>query len=98
MIISKQLRDDLLGKIEDHCTMYKLIGSSPEESPAYFNVHEYDFFERILTIKSTQKNIGFTMEIEEEDFNEKFNFDKFWNEFKILRDEYLSEHHPELMK
>lgn len=84
--IKKQL-DKEMHKV---CTLFCLIGT-PAETPRYFNFGKFEEDSKILTIVSTQRSsLGFWVKT-------PFNFievDKFWQQFKEYRTEFLKENYP----
>jgi hypothetical protein len=93
--VIKKYEAKILEGLNDHCIMFKLIGT-PTESPRWYNVYEYDKENKVLKIRSTQKPLGFDVEISEEDdeLMRHGNFTDAWAWFRELRTKFLAENHP----
>ena len=76
-----------------HCQGFMLLGS-PDETPRYYNVKDYDYKSKHLTICSTQKSgLFFTIDASILEIG-YFDASDFWSQFKEYRTSFLLENYP----
>ena len=96
MEILEKYKEQILEKFEQHCQVFKLIGS-PEESPSYYNIGRFDKENYTQRFESTQNSkLFFDIEIEGGDYRDFYHMDtnEAWQWFKQVRTNYLIDNHP----
>lgn len=83
------IKENLDYWMHKNCQLFMTIGT-PSETPRYFNFGDFDKDTKELTIKSTQRNLGFKIPT---NFN-RVVVDDFWRQFKAYRTEFLKENYP----
>jgi hypothetical protein len=86
----KPIKNQLDEQMHNQCVAFMLIGTQ-RETPRYMNFGEFDDDTKVLTIQSTQTSKVFF------DIETDFDFvevDKFWEQFKEYRTEFLIENYP----
>ena len=86
----EQIKKELDEQMHLQCCAFMIMGSQ-RETPRYLNFGAFDFDTKVLTIKSTQtSNIFFNIET-------GFDYvevDKFWEQFREYRTEFLLTNYP----
>lgn len=86
------IKKELNQEMHKICRLFCIIGT-PSETPRYFNFKEFDFDSKKLIIGSTQKNdLFFVIETPENYY--VWDVEKFWNQFKEYRTEFLTKNYP----
>lgn len=84
-------------KLNEHCNMFKIIGT-PNDTPRYYNFKNYNSETNILKVGSTQNN-GLFFEIDCTKFKNEYQYILldmaiFWEQFKKFRTDFLNKNHP----
>lgn len=77
-----------------HCTNFLANAKSEYDTPRYYNVKDYNYKSKVLTIQSTQKSNRFfkvDASILEIGY---FDASDFWTQFKEYRTAFLLENYP----
>ena len=93
----EKYKDKFLEKLEYQCNVYKLIGNGTSESPMWFQLQAkaLDEDRAVLFFRSSQKNISFEIELDEDDSWMQYEaFNNLYNYFRDLKYEYIKENHP----
>ena len=83
------IRENLDYWMHKNCQTFMVIGT-PIESPRWFNFGGFDENTKELTIRSTQKELGFKIPT-------NFSYidsNAFWGQFKKYRTNFLANHYP----
>lgn len=84
------IKEQLDEKMTEVSLLYMTIGT-PRETPRYYNIREVDYESQTLTIGSTQKNsLFFTIDLSDTGIGMIW-FDKFWQQFREYRTNFLQE-------
>jgi hypothetical protein len=91
-----------LEELEKHCITYKAIGSGSGESPKWIQFHgmDYDYDDNVILFRSSQRAIGFSIDLTEMLTTEEIKyfyfmpFNKKYDYFKNKKYEYIAENHP----
>jgi len=84
------IKEQLDEKMTEVSLLYMTIGT-PRETPRYYNFRDFDTETKTLTIGSTQKqSLFFTIDLSDTGI-EMIWFDKFWQQFKEYRTNFLQE-------
>lgn len=90
----KPIQKELEKELHQFCQTYILIGNGTSETPRYFNLKEYNFFEKTLKIGSTQKsNLFFIINLENK-IEDYIDTNEFWQQFAKFRTSFLLENYP----
>jgi hypothetical protein len=77
--------------LHQHCKMYLKFGV-PVETPRYYNFGKFNKETKELTIRSTQKQLGFKIPTDFEFIEVRL----FWPQFRSYRSEFLLTHYPSI--